>query len=175
VTEIEAIECSDPWLSLRTGPSPTFASAERLICALQAHASAEAHDLADCEDLARRSDEPSVKLLLGLIVEDEYRHQVLLNSMLRRLPRGSQIAHIRAAPTVEVDAPLSEVEFAAALRTLIRDAHEGARHLRHIGRQETSVYGGLYTLLLEGIARDSEKHAAILRFLLLRVERGSTC
>jgi hypothetical protein len=33
------------------------------------------------------------------------------------------------------------------------------------------VHDGLYTLLLETIARDSEKHATILRFLLTRLER----
>ena len=68
-------------------------------------------------------------------------------------------------------APLSGVELAAALRDLIRNEHEGARHLRHIGRQDAAVYDGLYSLLLEAIARDSEKHAVILRFLLARLER----
>ena len=32
------------------------------------------------------------------------------------------------------------------------------------------MYGGLYPLLLETIARDSEKHATILRYLLLEME-----
>jgi hypothetical protein len=43
-------------------------------------------------------------------------------------------------------------------------------HLRHIARQESHLYGGLYAVLLEAIARDSEKHATIFRYLLGRVE-----
>jgi hypothetical protein len=66
---------------------------------------------------------------------------------------------------------LPGVQLAATLRDLIRNEHEGARHLRHIGRQEAAVSDGLYSMLLETIARDSEKHAAILRFLLARLER----
>jgi hypothetical protein len=42
--------------------------------------------------------------------------------------------------------------------------------LRHIARQEPQLYDGLYPLLLEAIARDSEKHATILRYLLTRLE-----
>jgi len=42
--------------------------------------------------------------------------------------------------------------------------------LRHLARQEPTLYGGLYPLLLETIARDSEKHATILRYLLLQIE-----
>jgi hypothetical protein len=59
---------------------------------------------------------------------------------------------------------------AAALRALIRDEHEGARHVRHLARQEPHLYHGLYPVLLESIARDSEKHATILRYLLARSE-----
>ena len=40
----------------------------------------------------------------------------------------------------------------------------------HIARQEPHLYDGLYSLLLETIARDSEKHATVLRYLLQRVE-----
>ena len=57
-------------------------------------------------------------------------------------------------------------EIAASVRGLMRNEHEGARHLRHLGRQEPALYGGLYPLLLETIARDSR----ILRYLLHEIE-----
>jgi hypothetical protein len=56
---------------------------------------------------------------------------------------------------------------------LIRDEHESARHVRHLARQEPTSYGGLCPLLLETVARDSEKHATILKFILRRIERSS--
>jgi rubrerythrin len=173
MTEIVPVRSTDTWSSLQLDRSPTcnYAASERLVRALEAHASAEAHDLADCQALVQRSDDPYVKLLFDLIIDDQQRHQALLQSMVRHLQDGSEAASM---PTVNSsgDSPqLSTVELAAALRDLIRNDHEGARHLRHIGRQDTTVYDGLYSLLLEAIARDSEKHAVILRFLLARLER----
>ena len=164
---------SDAWSSLHLDrpPTCTYAASERLVRALEAHASAEAHDLADCQDLAQRSDDPYVKLVFDLIIDDEQRHQALLQSMVRHLQDGSEAPSM---PTIQFSADsvaLSGVELAAALRDLIRNEHEGARHLRHIGRQDAAVDDGLYSLLLEAIARDSEKHAVILRFLLARMER----
>jgi rubrerythrin len=175
MTEIVPVRSSDAWSNLQLDRTPTctYAASERLVRALEAHASAEAHDLADCRDLAQRSDDPYVRLLLDLIIDDQQRHQALLQSMVRHLSNGYE-SEVPSIPTVSPDensAPLSAVELAAALRDLIRNEHEGARHLRHIARQDTSVYDGLYSLLLEGIARDSEKHAVILRFLLARLER----
>jgi len=176
MTEIVPVGSSDAWSNLQLDRSPTctYAASERLVRALEAHASAEAHDLADCRDLAQHSDDPYVKLLFDLIIEDEQRHQALLESMVRHLQDESEVLSMPRFQSSGDSATLSAVELAAALRDLIRNEHEGARHLRHIGRQDATVYNGLYSLLLEAIARDSEKHAVILRFLLARLERRSS-
>ena len=55
------------------------------------------------------------------------------------------------------------------------DAEPGAaarrcRYVRHLARQESDLYHGLYSVLLETIARDIEKHAHVLRYLLRRLE-----
>jgi hypothetical protein len=173
MTEIVPVRSSDAWSNLQLDPSPpcTYAASERLVRALEAHASAESHDLADCRDLAQRTDDPYVKLLFDLIIDDEQRHQALLESMVRHLQDGSEVPSTPKFQVPGDSPPLSGVELAAALRDLIRNQHEGARHLRHVGRQEAGVYDGLHALLLEAIARDSEKHAVILRFLLARLER----
>ena len=173
MTEIVPVPSRAAWMNLQLDLPPTCAEAasERLLRALEAHASAEAHDLADCQDLAQRSDDPYVKLLFDLIIEDGRRHQALLGSMVRQLQSGSEAPSILTAESSGELAPLPGVQLAATLRDLIRNEHEGARHLRHIGRQEAAVCDGLYSMLLEAIARDSEKHAAILRFLLARLER----
>jgi rubrerythrin len=175
MTEIVPIPSSDVWSNLQLDRTPTctHAASERLVRALEAHASAEARDLADCQDLARRSDDSYVKLLFDLIIADQQRHQALLLSMVHRLGDGydSEVPSTPTVPSEGTSTPLPAMELAAALRELIRNEHEGARHLRHIARQDATVYDGLYSLLLEGIARDSEKHAVILRFLLARLER----
>ena len=167
MTEIAPAATINRWV-YPVAPTYPPSLSERLIRALEAHASAEAHDQATCEELAERSPDPAFKLLLGLILEDEQQHHSLLQSMVRRLQEEVEfVASPTALPLMD-PAPLADDELAQSLRALIRDAHEGARHLRHIARQEPHLYDGLYPVLLETIARDSEKHAAILRYLLSR-------
>lgn len=147
---------------------------ERLIRALEAHTAASAADVASCRRLAQRSRDPVVELLVGMIVDDDQRHDSLVRSMIRRLQEevefvSSPGAELLPAATEPSD-PDANGEMAASVRGLIRNEHEASRHLRHLGRQEPALYGGLYPLLLETIARDAEKHATILRYLLRRIE-----
>jgi rubrerythrin len=167
--ELGPVATNNPWLH-PLAPTSAPPLAERLIRALEAHASSEAHDLATCAQLAERSSDPVLKMLMGLVTEDEQRHHSLLQSMVRRLQE--EVEFVESPTALPFAEPASSVdpELATTLRSLIRDEHEGARHLRHIARQEPHLYDGLYALLLEAIARDSEKHATILRYLLMRME-----
>ena len=170
MTEIAPIATKNPWVYPLAPTQPPSLS-ERLIRALEAHASAEAHDLATCEHLARRSRDPIVKLLMGMILEDEQRHHALLRSMVRRLQEEVGFVSSPAAlPVPDGSAASGDAEAAATLRGLMREEHEAAHHLRHIAHQEPHLFGGLYPLLLETMARDSDKHAAILRYLVMRAE-----
>ena len=170
MTEIAPIATTNPWLFPLALTQPPSLS-ERLVRALEAHALAEAADLATCERLAQRCNDPVVKLLVGLILEDEQRHHALLRSMVRRLQEEVDlVASPSALPVPDDSVPGGEADLAPAVRGLIRDEHEAAHHLRHIAHQEPRLFGGLYPLLLETMARDSEKHAAILRYLLTRLE-----
>jgi rubrerythrin len=142
---------------------------ERLIRALEAHAAAEAHDIANCEQLAQTSDSPVMRLLLELIIEDEQHHHALLRRIRNRLR-----ADVDSIPTIGEAVPAGIVTADPAaissIRSLIRDEQEGARYMRHLARQEPGLYDGLFALLLETIARDSEKHAHIFRYILRRLE-----
>jgi glutamine synthetase adenylyltransferase len=169
VTELAPVAATNPWLHPLAPTTPPSVS-ERLARALEAHASAEAHDLAACEELAEHSSDNILKLLVGLIAEDERRHHSLLQSMVRRMQQEVEFVPSPTALPVESANSSGDTALVNTLRSLIRDEHEGARHLRHLARQEPHLYDGLYPLLLETIARDSEKHASILRYLLLRVE-----
>ena len=169
MTELAPTATDNPWLHPLAPTHPPSVS-ERLIRALEAHASAEAHDLSTCRELAERTSDPVLQMLMHLLVDDEQRHHLLLESMVRRLQEEVDfVPSPTALPLAEQDS-FADPELASTLRALIRDEHEGARHLRHIARQEPHVYEGLYPLLLETIARDSEKHATILRYLLVRSE-----
>ena len=173
MTTTAPIATTNPWLHpLAEGNPPPLS--ERLIRALEAHQAAEAADVASCRQVAQRLGDPVADLLVGMIVEDEQRHDALLRSMIRRLHEEVEFVASPDAVPVPSESGLRNVEaaaeIAASVRGLMRNEHEGARHLRHLARQEPTLYGGLYPLLLETIARDSEKHATILRYLLLQIE-----
>ena len=167
----------NPWLHPVAGGEPPPLS-DRLIRALEAHAAASAADIATSRELVTGMDDPVVELLVGMIVEDEQRHDALLRSMVRRLEEEVDFLPARGAVPVPNGSmardPEVAAEMAARVRGLIRNEHEGSRHLRHLARQEPTLYRGLYPLLLETIARDSEKHATILRYVLRRVEESSS-
>ena len=176
MTDTAPMPTLNAWLHPVAGGEPPPLS-DRLIRALEAHAAASAADVATCRELASRMNDPVVELLVGMIVDDEQRHDSLLRSMVRRLEEEVDFLPARGAlpvPTGSMSTDLeADAEIAASVRGLMRNEHEGSRHLRHLARQEPTLYGGLYPLLLETIARDSEKHATILRYLLHRVEASA--
>ena len=170
--ELASIAATNAWLHPLAPTTPPSLS-ERVIRALEAHASAEAHDLATCEELAGNSSDQVFKLLIGLVADDQRRHHSLLQSMVRRLQQEVDFVESPTALPVENADSADNRELVETLRSLIRDEHEGARHLRHLARQDPHLYDGLYPVLLETIARDSEKHATMIRYLLLRIEDRS--
>lgn len=68
--------------------------------------------------------------------------QALLESMGRHLRSGFEAVSTRGLQLSGESAPLSAVELAASLRDLIRNERQAARHLCHIGRQDTAVCDG---------------------------------
>jgi hypothetical protein len=173
VTTTAPIATANPWLHPFAEGEPPPAS-ERLIRALEAHQAAEAADVASCLQVAQRLGNPVADLLVGMIVEDEQRHDALLGAMIGRLreevefvasPDAVPVPTVSGVGTVE-----AANEIAGSVRGIMRNEHEGSRHLRHLARQEPTLYDGLFPLLLETIARDSEKHATILRYLLHEIE-----
>jgi hypothetical protein len=163
----------NPWLHPLAGGEPPPLT-ERLVRALEAYAAASAADVATCRRLTQRLADPVAEMLVGIIIEDEHRHDTLMRAMIRRLEAETELSASPCALPVPSYMAHSTVEaaneFATDVRGLIRNEHEGSRHLRHLARQEPTLYGGLYPLLLETIARDSEKHATILRYLLHYIE-----
>lgn len=152
---------------------PTSSPAERLWDALQIHLAAEADSLVTFERLLEESQDPLVALLLGLILGDEARHHDLLQRMSASLRNSLFWTKSPAAlPTRSDVPPPVAAKLIAATRARIREEHESVRQWREAARQQGELGDGLFGLLLDVIARDSEKHERILRFLLQRLEAG---
>jgi hypothetical protein len=154
--------------SLQVGRTPL---SERLIRALEAQTAAQTEEIATCEQLIDCAADPTAKILLELVVEEQQRHRSLLQRMVRRLQSEVEFTASPTALPVPSDECFSGGEQTVTnVRGLIRDEREGARYLRHLARQQSDVYDGLYAVLLECMARDDEKHTVVLRYLLRRLE-----
>ena len=147
---------------------------ERLVRGLEAQAADEAHDIAACEQLSETVADPISRFLLDMVVQDGRHRYALVEAMLARLREDAEFeaaAPQKRLPPVTPRRTIPDgAEIAAAVRALIRDEHEAARHVRHLARQEPGLHDGLVPLMLETIARDSEKHATILQFVQRRLE-----
>ena len=166
MTSTEAIPSQNGWL-IPVGATPEPPLSERIIRALEAHVAAEAHDLGECERLSESLGGTRAHVLLGLIVDDARRHQILLRQLIERLAEEADPTQVNG---VESQGIQPSPEAVATVRTLVRDEQAGARYLRHLARQYPHLDDGLCAVLLETIARDSEKHVHLLRYLLRRVE-----
>src|SRR5207248_10003680 len=124
VTELAPISTTSPWFNTHPlSPTSPPSLSERLIRALEAHASDEAHDLATCEALVEHSTDPVLRMLIGLVAEDEQRHHSLLLSMIRRLQEEVDFVASPTALPIPVGEPAGDSKLAATLRALIRDEH----------------------------------------------------
>jgi hypothetical protein len=80
----------------------------------------------------------------------------------------------RALPTGAEDTGAPTPELVAALETYAQQEEEGARHLRRLAAEQADLYDGLFGLILETMALDSDKHARILRYLEQRALKRMT-
>lgn len=114
--------------------------------------------------------DPVVAVLMDLVLEDEAKHHELLRRMALRLRDDIDMTRtpdaLAASPAGHHGGP----DVAAVIRTYANEEREGAKLMRRIAKEEHTLYGGVFSMLLDVMARDSEKHEAIMRFILSRLD-----
>jgi hypothetical protein len=125
---------------------------------LRAHVASDAQALTSYRLLATTAADYQERQLLEMIAANKHRLLDLLHEML-----NGQALPPPTLPTDEVS------NQKAVVRALIRHEHERGRCLRDLARQEPTVEGGLYALLLEMMAGESEMHARVLHIVLNRL------
>jgi hypothetical protein len=151
-------------------PQPAVASPiERLLATIDTHAAAEAKAHEQYARLAQTGD-PAVALVMQLILEDEERHHALLQRIAASLRDGlTWRASENALPVVGPASRAIPRRSLAIVRELLKEERAGAHLLWRMAAEEQDINGGLDALLLEMMARDSEKHARLLRFVEQRL------
>lgn len=153
-----------PWPE--DGPS----AIEQLHQVLDAHVRAEAESLSTYLALAGSLEDPVAQVLLQLLTEDEDRHHKLLRRMAETLRDKLYWTYsFEALPTGGPAASSRTAENVAALKALVAQEHDSSEQFRRLARDCGTVGDGLFALLLEMMASDSEQHARTLRFLQQRL------
>lgn len=143
-----------------TGASVTIRD---LVELLARHGAEEGRLLAEYERAASSASDPAARYLIDLIMEDERRHHRMLVELATSMAWGTLSSVESSVP------PLGwhlDEELLAASRTLREYEEKDRRELKALKKmlrpfEETT----LWSLLVQIILLDTEKHATILRFL----------
>jgi len=113
-------------------------------------------------DLAGRATDPVIAGLLHALLQDEEHHHRILRALGMDLRAVAGGASGRAPRPRDPRAQ----ESLGLLQAFARQEQEGAEELRRLANQAPQLLGGLYALLLQLMAMDSQKHHLILRFIV---------
>jgi rubrerythrin len=137
---------------------------------LQAHVREEEQFLRAYRELAAGINDPGVRLLVELIVEDEERHHALM-ARIAAAARGDAGGDATAAPEFSTD----DVERLLAPTERFLDAErEDRRRLRDLSRALRPLRDdNLWPLIVEAMEIDTRKHVRILEYLRQRMRAAT--
>jgi rubrerythrin len=135
----------------------------------EAHAAAEEESIKLYRELAETGPDPVIRQLMRFILEDEEHHHAALRRIATMLNDDPTLGHPYVGDRIP---PEEQTRMAAALEQASRDEYDGAQQLRALALQTSGLAEGLIPLALEVMARDSEKHALLLRFAVERLRHS---
>ena len=148
--------------------SPT--TTEDLLAILSAHVDGESEHIEAYRRLSHTIEDPIVKMLMDLVIEDEERHHDLMRRMAARLRDDLQATRSDAALPYAPSPRNGRLRgFAAIVEAYAKDERQGIRQLRRLACDAGLIYDGVFALLLETMADDSAKHERVMRFVLQRI------
>jgi hypothetical protein len=133
---------------------------------LSSHAQAERGLLEDYSAIAEKTESKAFRYLVNLLIEDEIRHHRLFAELAESLK--TEALTLGEEPTVPyLDFERSDpVAVRAATKTLTESEERDARELKHLHRELREVKDtSLWSILVDLMERDTEKHLAVLRFV----------
>ena len=137
----------------------------RILNLLEEHIQGEADIQTDYRKLLERSRSASTKLLLQMILEDEARHHETLDRIAKAVKSQVEMEQIEGA-VPPLDPHMREPGLAAATKRFREIEKEDVRGLRRLKREMREVRETtLWSLLLELMLLDGQKHQLILKFI----------
>lgn len=161
----------DEFESAIRGLRETGASVESrdLVELIARHGSEEGAILSRYEQLVHREPAPEIRYLVGLILEDERRHHQMLGELANTIAWGwSRWSPDRSVPELTVDKASSDrSDLVDATKDLIRAEERDRAELQRL-RKRLRPYADttLWSLIVDTLVLDTEKHLRILKFIL---------
>lgn len=144
---------------------------ERLMISIETQIAAEADSLDAYRELVASTPDSMVAFVIAQILEDEQQHHDLQRRMLASLRRGLyRVPQPDTIPGRSAPVGADLEALIATTKQRIKEEQHHTRELRRLAREDNRTYGGLFAMLLETMAKDSEKHELMLRFLQKRLE-----
>jgi hypothetical protein len=131
---------------------------------LSAHLQEEGALLGASKTLSEQADAEYVAYLIGIILEDEFRHHRLLTELVDTLRGRVEWTDRPSVPDVANAA--NPIKLLMTTETLLDREQSDARELQRLSRELRPVRGtSVWPVLIEIMERDTEKHQGILRFV----------
>jgi hypothetical protein len=130
------------------------------------HAQNEIGLLEEYTNAAEATDSKALSYLVGLLVEDEHRHHRLFAELASALKTSAEFSpEDPPVPRLDFDR-VDPTAIVAMTERLLRREQNDARELKRLQRDLRDVRDTtLWSLLVELMQRDTDKHIAILRFV----------
>ena len=143
---------------------------ERLLNYFESHEAKEEKCLQCYTEVLGEIKDPAIRFLLQLIASDEEKHRIIVRAMAVTL-KGS-LNWNRPAGSLEGNGALGKdaARLSAITDGFIDLEKEGIREYKILLKESVDYYHGLFTILLQSMIRDSEKHVEILEFLRERLQ-----
>ena len=143
---------------------------ERLLNEFEAHESKEEQAIENYRKLLAVVQNPITRFLMQMILSDEEKHRAVTHSMVSTL-KGSLMW---SKPTGTLEGGVDEANINRQLLAMTDEFIEleksGIKDYKVLLKQSADYYHGLFTILLNSMMRDSEKHVELLEFIQQRVK-----
>jgi hypothetical protein len=153
-------------------PPGDISDVERLVDELEAHEYQEGMFLKRYKELAAKSDNRVVKLLLDMIVADEERHHAVTRAMAATIRGDLNWTQPVEALRGIYDLRVEKGKLLDLTEDFITIEKEGINEYRSLIKESRGYYRDLFVLLFRSMIRDSQKHVEILEFLRDRLKEA---
>ena len=138
---------------------------ERVLDQLEAHEESERELLGNYRYAARLGPDSGARFLMGLILEDEERHQRLMSAMARDVKSSLfWLEDQPPLPNVE-NKPEDRDRLMLQTQRFLDVEQQNAEQLKELKKDLKRLHTGLLEVIVDGMEADTQKHIGILKYI----------